>query len=290
MSTRRTTRQWSPSSIQAPSRPTRLSPKIMASHTGSYTVSPDKEQVLSSYIPENHRHLANSKYEDHLLFAYREFVLSWMNVDMMRIRGGGGGGGGSGGDGHWSDGDAIYRRLMDILFLRRCVSCFLPCERPMHIRLNKKIVVKNVKTLVYTLDQRHKERTGTTLSESIYNHVTHTTLPPFFAGLLKHDSSKGVKTRVAKYALTDLVSTVLPKYVPGLEDNRLYKALKPEILIFLAKGKSDISSLAAACTAYVIDRYLSEGFEMASIPCLVCKAFNRECQKIQRRRRNLAML
>lgn len=285
MSTR--TRKWSPSLTSFPPRSS--SRRLSISPRGTALDSPIPAEPSSSLIayapPKNHRnHAASMKFDDHLLFAYREFVWSWMSVDMMRARGSGGGGngrGGGGGGGGWGDADAIYRRLMDILMMRRCVSCYLPCRQPMHIKLNKKVILKNARALVYTLDQHHRERHGVTLSETIYNNVARTTLTPVFERLLQYDTSNGKNTRVAKYILTDLVANVLPNNLPGLTEHRLFNAVQPELLKFLAKGKGDISALVSVCLSYVIDTYLAEGITMESIPCLVCKAFNRECQKVR---------
>lgn len=190
---------------------------------------------------------------------------------------GGGGGGGNSGNGR-NDG-GFYKEIIDILLMRNCMPCVRACLQQMRVAIDQKLVIKYTQTLFQTIDVAFRKHHGITLSEYVYNMLSRTKLSPAIALVTKYDPRASKETRYFKYFLMELVTDVLPNTATHLKHNTLYTSLKPEILKFLAKGKGDVSMLASAAVGYILKVYQIEGFDMPSVPCLVCKAFNDHCEE-----------
>jgi hypothetical protein len=185
---------------------------------------------------------------------------------------GGQGGSGNGGGG----GSGFYKKVIDALLLRRCIKCIRACVGTMRIHIDHKLAVKYTQVLVNSIDTAFKQHHGITLSSYIYKMIGHIQIPPAFQHLLSLDATRGTRTRVVKYVLIDLVSTVLPNHT-SLQTDTMFQSLQPEIIKYVSKGKGDLSMLASAAMAYVLKEYQISGFDMQTIPCLMCHAFNRRC-------------
>jgi len=188
--------------------------------------------------------------------------------------GGNGGHGGHGNGGH--GGHGFYKELIDTILFRKCFPCLRVCFQRVTVQIDPKLVVKYTKTLVYTIDKAFQKHHGITLSQYVAN-VMKSPLPEKYNGLLQIDTSRGIKTRAAKFLVIDAIATVLPNTYQEIGQHALYKAIQPELLKFVSTGKGDLSMVAAAAVAFLLKQYQISGIDLPTVPCIICRTFNRGC-------------
>lgn len=226
----------------------------------------------------------------------------------LRLMFGGSGGknddGGGGGGGNWwdglNDGD-LAERLVKYFFGEGCVSCKMPCNMRLSVRIDVPTVIKATEHLVRVLDNALRKYKNTSLLKFSYEYITARAdsklrarkiplrLRPVLrlGTLIQYDVTRGVRLKVLDYVFRYYVDYYLDYYLPikGIKYDLktlnvvLMDRFRPQVIAFLTGKDADIAPLVGWLTGYVLTNNDLTTIEAKHPACKLCKAIPSSCAK-----------